>query len=67
MTKSYCEAQCHNLEPTTPSHVGDSCTVQLTRRDQELLANALIAKKVEQPTPYVLKALREYTEKVASK
>ncbi len=68
MTKSYCEARRHNPEPaTTPSHVGGSCTVQLSHRDQELLANELMADKVEPPTPHVLQALREYTERVASK
>jgi len=41
--------------------------IRLSLRDQEMLARALAAEEVEEPTPYVISVLKEYAETVTSR
>jgi uncharacterized protein (DUF1778 family) len=47
--------------------IEDHTIIRLTLRDQEVLAAALAAEKVNAPTMYVLDAVNEYRGKVADK
>ena len=47
--------------------IAQHTAIRLTLKDQEILAKALAAEEVEEPTPHVASVLKEYAEKVTSR